>query len=158
MPEIAEIYATLIDDPDVIPPKNVSKEDYALMLAQQRIKQHANNEKALTLGLTKLLKNTNGHSNGHSSNGTGTAVNGHSPSAVNQLSEFLVKYENTKISDKALRALHDKGYSDAAIDRLRVEQTGDTNILTADHVEYLDDAKGEEKVSDEVHKLNQELS
>ena len=56
MPKLLEIYVSLVDDPDVVPPQDVTKEKYALMLAQQRVKQHENNEKALNLGLVKLLK------------------------------------------------------------------------------------------------------
>ena len=31
MPEVAEIYDTLMDDPDIVPPENVTKEDYAML-------------------------------------------------------------------------------------------------------------------------------
>ena len=109
MPQLTEIYASLMDDPDVIPPQIVSKEKYALMLAEQRVKQHENNEKALNLGLVKLLKtgtkfqhevNTNGHStNGHSSNGRS--------SAVENFASFINK--DTDILEQALLLMLKKG-------------------------------------------------
>jgi len=53
MSQLHDFYKLIMDDPDVVPPKNVSKKAYALDLAQQRTKQHENNEKALGLGFTK---------------------------------------------------------------------------------------------------------
>ena len=41
-PRLKEIFNSLIDDPDLIPPEDTSKEDYALMLAEQRIRQYEN--------------------------------------------------------------------------------------------------------------------
>ena len=74
MPNVTEIYNSLIDDPDIVPPENVSKEQYVALLAEQRVKQYENNEKALNLGLSKGLKYNNGHN-----------------SAITQLSAFLTK-------------------------------------------------------------------
>ena len=118
MPDVTEIYASLIDDPDVIPPEDVSKEDYALMLAQQRVKQHVNNEKALNLGLTKLLKYTGtavtdtAVTNGHSTNGH-TAV-----SAVKKLSSFVkTTNKHEDLLEQALLLMLKKGVPEA-FDRL----------------------------------------
>ena len=55
-PRLKEIFNSLIDDPDLIPPENTSKEDYALMLAEQRIRQYENNERALELGISKHIR------------------------------------------------------------------------------------------------------
>jgi len=55
-PRLTEIYNALIDDPDLIPPEDITKEDYALMLAQQRIRQYENNERALELGISKHIR------------------------------------------------------------------------------------------------------
>ena len=41
-PQLKEIYNGLLDDPDLIPPEDVSKEQYALLLAKQRVRQYEN--------------------------------------------------------------------------------------------------------------------
>ena len=55
-PRLKEILNSLLDDPDLIPPEDISKEDYALMLAQQRVRQYENNERALELGISKHIR------------------------------------------------------------------------------------------------------
>ena len=56
MSQLKDFYNMLMEDPDIVPPKNVSKKTYALNLAQQRVKQHDNNERALELGFAKSTK------------------------------------------------------------------------------------------------------
>ena len=56
MSQLKDFYNMLMEDPDIVPPKNISKKTYALNLAQQRVKQHDNNERALELGFAKSTK------------------------------------------------------------------------------------------------------
>ena len=53
MSQLTDIYNSLMNDPDIIPPKKMSKDTYALTLAEQRIKQHENNAEALEMGFAK---------------------------------------------------------------------------------------------------------
>ena len=89
MSQLHDFYKLIMDDPDVVPPKNVSKKAYALDLAQQRTKQHENNEKALGLGFTKSHEDFSPRS-----------------SSVDRLSSFLASPEPSAIgiekSDDAL--------------------------------------------------------
>ena len=72
MSQLTDIYNSLMNDPDIVPPKKMSKDKYVLNMAQQRIQQHENNAAALEMGFVKT--------NGHFSNGN---------SAVNKLSSFV---------------------------------------------------------------------
>ena len=135
MPNVTEIYNSLIDDPDIVPPENVSKEQYVSLLAKQRVKQYENNERALNLGLSKLLKYSNGHS-----------TNGHT--AVNRLSSFLTKAQ--RISPEARIVLEDKGYSDEAIDDI-VSNQSDVSVYGVDHANNLENATGDDVVDPQVH-------
>ena len=72
MSQLTDIYNSLMNDPDIIPPKKMSKDKYVLNMAQQRIKQHENNAEALEMGFAKNY--------GHFSGGY---------SAVNKLAAFV---------------------------------------------------------------------
>ena len=72
MSQLTDIYNSLMNDPDIVPPKKMSKDKYVLNMAQQRIQQHENNAAAFEMGFVKT--------NGHFSNGN---------SAVNKLSSFV---------------------------------------------------------------------
>ena len=50
MSQLTDIYNSLMNDPEIIPPKTMSKNKFVLNMAQQRIKQHENNAKALEMG------------------------------------------------------------------------------------------------------------
>ena len=105
MPQLTEIYNVLMDDPDVVPPENVAKEDYAMLLARQRVKQHENNEKALGLGLSKLLDYTSSYKNGgvpHTS-----VLNKNNNEVIQKLFNFLSIQKNMDI-DKDAKVLRDK--------------------------------------------------
>ena len=53
MPSLNEIYASLIENPDIQPPEGQDREAYVVDLAEQRLRQFKNNEKALSLGMQK---------------------------------------------------------------------------------------------------------
>jgi len=82
MSQLTDIYNSLINDPDIIPPKKMSKNKFVLNMAQQRIQQHENNAAALEMGFVKT--------NGHFSNGN---------SAVNKLAAFVKSPEASPDTD-----------------------------------------------------------
>ena len=123
MSRLTDIYNSLMDDPDIVPPAKISKDEYVLNMARQRIQQSENNAEALEMGFVK----TNGHfSNGYSNNGG-------SQSAVNKLAAFVnlpeaspdtdILLEKAKepqhFHEDALQYLLDRNYSNAVIEQLR---------------------------------------
>ena len=53
MPSFTDIYASLIENPDIQPPEGQDRDAYVVDLAKQRLRQYKNNEKALSLGMQK---------------------------------------------------------------------------------------------------------
>ena len=53
MPSFTDIYASLIENPDIQPPEGQDRDAYVVDLAKQRLRQYKNNEKALSLGVEK---------------------------------------------------------------------------------------------------------
>ena len=82
MSRLTDIYNSLMNDPDIIPPKKMSKNKFVFNMAQQRIKQHENNAEALEMGFAK--------SSGHFAGGY---------SAVNRLAAFVKSPEASPETD-----------------------------------------------------------
>ena len=135
-------------DPDVIPPKNTTKNKHALDLAQQRIKQHEHNAEALELGFTKAI---------------GPFAKG--DSAVNRLTAFtnppgdspieLEKAEKTSFGSGAEDYLSNTlGYTDDAIENIRMDAEQNelqNNVLDLNTIRTLfQEASGDEKIEDFV--------
>ena len=114
MSQLTDIYNSLMDDPDIVPPKKMSKDKYVLNMARQRIQQRENNAAALEMGFTKTF--------GHFANGN---------SAVDRLVKFVNPPEASPsialskakepqhFHPKALKYLLDRNYSNAAIEDIR---------------------------------------
>ena len=96
MSQLIDIYNSLMNDPDIVPPKKVSKDKYVWNMAQQRIQQHEHNAEALEMGFTKTL--------GHFSNGKSNSIG--FQSAVSKLAQFVTPPEPS--ADTAMELLLEK--------------------------------------------------
>ena len=140
MPELSDLYRSLMNDPDIVPPENVDKEAYVLNMAQQRLRQFHNNEQALELGynnsaVSKLAMFVSG-----------------SPEASPEmfLQKAVDRYKEMNITTEALRKLQELGYSRENIEGLVRNKSERRGGSYEDRIYKISDTDGLERRSDEA--------